>query len=147
MTILHNQSVRAQDLSFADKAIAAWVLVPDWVEELAKAADEKGLKGAAKLIGYTAGLVSAVVHNKYAGDLIRVEGKVRGALMGSVVWCHGVGGEMARDVCLDWQRKPRASTSGHRMRMYRACRDNCPHFRAQNVKATPADEGGADERQ
>lgn len=138
--------------TFVEKAAAAWTMefpeVPDWVNALAERADESSLNAVGEAIGYSGSLVSQVLHNKYKkGDLGRVEEKVRGALLGKVVWCHGVGDNIARHTCLDWQKKPFAATSPDRTRMYRACRNNCPHFRAQNGKATPADEGGADERQ
>ncbi|MEX2481203.1 MAG: transcriptional regulator [Gammaproteobacteria bacterium] len=130
--------------SFLEKAAAAWGPAPDWVVEFAKEADAHGLKGAAATIGCSASLVSNVVNNKYPGDLGRIEEAVRGALMGKTVWCQGVGDDIARHTCLDWQKKPFVPTSPDRARMYRACRDNCPHFRAHTPK--PSD-GGSDERQ
>ncbi|MAA97797.1 MAG: transcriptional regulator [Stappia sp.] len=116
-------------LSMVDKARVAWGgSAPDWVRELAGLADREGLSGAAVRIGYSPATTSQVINGKYRGDLCKVEERVRGALMGLSVDCP-VLGDLSRDQCLNWQKKPYAPTSAHRVRMHRACRANCPHSR------------------
>jgi hypothetical protein len=118
---------------------------PEWIIALATAAETTGLAGAAQSIGYSIGLVSAVLRNTYRGDVARVAEKVAGALMGATVGCPVIG-EMSRNTCLDWQRKPKAATSAYRMRMYHACRNNCPNFRPNAASVPPIKaEGGSDE--
>lgn len=112
--------------TMAQKAAAAWSPVPDWVAALADLADREGLRGAERRIGYSASALSTVVNGRYAGDVARVEEAVRGALMGHVVACP-VLGEIGREVCLSWQRKPWAPTSSVRAAVHRACRAGCPH--------------------
>ena len=125
---------KPQKADFVVKAREAWgEKLPDWVLVLAEDATLNGLAGAAKTIGYSAGLVSYVLANKYAAGIDRIEAKVRGALMGAVVGCP-VLGEIGRDHCLDEQAKPRLATSSVRSRLYRACRSGCPHSR---LKETP----------
>jgi hypothetical protein len=117
--------------SMAEKALAGWAGgVPDWVAELAALADREGLRGAEKRIGYSASAISTVINGRYAGDVARVEEKVRGALMGVVVTCP-VLGEIGRDQCLDWQKKPFAATSSVRVAVWQACRGGCPHARRE----------------
>lgn len=118
-------SIRA-DRTAAQKAEAAWGDVPDWVRELAALADREGLRGAEKRVGYSASAISTVINNRYRGDMVRVEESVRGALMGQTVACP-VLGEIGRDQCLAWQKKPFAATSSVRVAVYRACRSGCPH--------------------
>lgn len=118
-----------RDKDFAAKAQLSWSPAPDWVTVLAELADAKGLKAAGEAIGYSDSLVSNVIAKKYPGDIGRVEEKVRGALLGLTVDCPGTGESMSRDICLDWQKKPFEPTSQQRCRMYRACRNGCPHFR------------------
>ena len=119
----------ANDRSYIDKATEAFQgQPPDWIVALAGRADLSGLNGAAEAIGYSGALVSTVLRNVYTGDVGRVEQKVRGALLGLTVTCP-VLGEMSRDNCLDWQVKPKAATSAVRMRLFHACRNNCPNFR------------------
>ncbi|WDR00721.1 transcriptional regulator [Devosia sp. J2-20] len=119
----------ANDRSYMDKATEAFDgNPPEWIVALAARADLTGLDGAAEAIGYSGSLVSTVLRNIYKGDVGRVEEKVRGALLGLTVDCPVIG-EMSRHTCLDWQGKPKAATSALRMRMYHACRNNCPHFR------------------
>lgn len=120
------------DRSFEQKAVDAWGVVPEWVIALAARADRSGLKGAAAAVGYSTSAVSQVIANKYAqkgGDIARFEAKTSGALLGAMVDCPPLG-EIDRKACIDWQEKPRAQTSAHRVRMYRACR-SCPNFRGK----------------
>jgi hypothetical protein len=118
-------SVRA-DKTMREKAVEAWGTVPDWVAELAALADREGLRGAEKRVGYSASAISTVINARYRGDMARVEETVRGALMGQVVACP-ILGEIGRDQCLAWQKKPFAATSSMRAAVYRACRTGCPH--------------------
>lgn len=116
------------DISMAEKARAAWGEVPDWIEELAALVDRDGLNRAGERIGYSASAISTTIRNRYQGDLARVEAKVRGALMGETVVCP-VLGEIGRDRCLDWQKKPFAPTSAVRVQVFHACRSKCRHSR------------------
>lgn len=122
------------DRTFAQKAADAHQGAPaDWIVALAALADRGGLKAAGEAIGYSGGLVSQVIANKYPGDIAKVEAKTRGALLGASVDCPGAGDAMDRKTCLDWQDKPLARTSAYRVRMYHACRA-CPiskHFQAK----------------
>lgn len=124
------------DRTFAQKAVDAHAgAPPDWIAALAALADRGGLKAAGEAIGYSGGLVSQVIANKYPGDIGKVEQKTRGALLGATVDCPGAGDVMDRKTCLDWQDKPRAATSSLRTRMYHACRA-CPiskHFQPKEV--------------
>lgn len=123
----------ATDLTFVEKADEAFGgAAPDWIVALAQLADSSGLDAAGAAIGYSGSAVSTVLRNRYAGDVERVAEKARGALLGAVVICPVIG-EMTRDTCLDWQQKPKAATSAYRMRMYHACRNNCPHFRTKGA--------------
>jgi len=112
--------------TFADKARVAFGTAPDWIEELARLADAAGLKGAARRVGYSPSTLSSVLSATYRGDMGRVEEQVRGALMRVTVECP-VLGEIGRDQCLDWQKRPFAATNAVRTRVYRACRAGCPH--------------------
>jgi len=95
------------------------------VLELARLADRLGLNEAGKRIGYSGPTVSQVINNRYQkGDVARVEGMVRGALMASIVICP-IYGEMARNVCLEWQARPFSCASSNCVRMYQACRAGC----------------------
>ena len=117
------------DATFQQKAIAAWGDdLPDWVAELARLADQHGLKSAGARISYSFGAVSSVIGNKYKGDLGAVEGAVRGALMGLTVNCPAQG-EIGRHQCLNWQSLPYGTSDSTRVRVYRACRSGCPHSR------------------
>lgn len=119
--------------SFVEKAADCWSSVPDWVSELAAIADRDGLKAAGKVIGYTSGVVSGVINNKYGGDLQNVEERVRGALMGLKVECP-ILGEIGRDRCLQEQQEPFRATSAYRAQIYHACRNNCPNARLKGGK-------------
>lgn len=101
--------------------------VPDWIMVLAESCDASSRAKVAARLGYSAGVVSQVLNNTYKGDLGRVEGVVRGALLAEKVMCPVVD-EISRDVCLENQKRNPPFTSAMRARLYRACRDGCPHF-------------------
>ena len=116
--------------SFAEKAVAAWGAVPEWVGELATMADAEGLAGAGKRIAYAGSAVSAVLNNKYGGNLDAVEERVRWALMSATVDCP-ILGEIDRNRCLEEQQEPFRATSAFRAQLFHACRNGCPNARPQ----------------
>lgn len=120
---------RRAAVDFVAKAEAAWGgALPDWVRELATLANASSQRAAAEKIGYSQAVLSHVFNAAYTGDLKRVEEKVRGALMGLSVQCP-ILGEIGRDRCLDEQKMTRSATSSIRSKLYRACRNGCPHSR------------------
>lgn len=116
-------------VDFLAKSKEAWgEELPDWVAELAREAGRTTSALAAKRIGYSGAVLSHVFANNYAGDIKRVEAKVRGALMGENVVCPIVG-EIGRDRCLDEQKMGNTGASSIRTRLFHACRGGCPHSR------------------
>jgi hypothetical protein len=108
---------------------AAWGdPVPDWIAVLAERCTTQPQRLVAQRLGYSAGLVSQLLRNRYKGNLAAIESAVRGAWMGSTVTCP-VMGTIASDVCNSWQRKARTfvASSNNRVRMYRAC-NKCPRM-------------------
>ena len=117
--------------SFKVKSEASWSPRPDWVGELARVADQGGLKAAAGRVGYSASAVSQVIGNTYRGNLTRFEARVRGSLMGATVMCP-VDGEIGRDECLDNQAAPFAAAGSRAVALWRACRSGeCPYSNRQ----------------
>jgi hypothetical protein len=111
------------------KAQTAWRdALPDWVRVLAEEAARASMGAVAKRIGYSTGVVSAVIANKYRGDLGAVEARVRGALLSEEVECP-VLGPLLKNRCLDEQKKAFTGTSALRTRIYNACRNGCVHSR------------------
>lgn len=111
------------------KAHTAWgENVPAWIVILAEACNRSSQSAVAKDLGYSGSAISLVIGNNYNGDLVRIEQMVRGALMAETVRCP-ILGELERNVCEAWQRKPFATTSSHRIRMHQACRSGCPNSR------------------
>lgn len=109
-------------VDFRGKALAAWGdPLPDWLGELVALAEAEGLRTAGERIGYSASAVSTIISGKYQGDVGRVEQMARGALMAETVECP-VLGSMARNVCLEWQKRPYTDVSALHIRMHRACR-------------------------
>jgi len=117
------------NVTASQKAHAAWDSAPpDWVRVLAEEAARSSMGAVAKRIGYSTGVVSAVIANKYKGDLGAVEARVRGALLSEEVECP-VLGAVRKDRCADEQKKNFAGTSAIRTRVYNACRSGCVHSR------------------
>ena len=119
------------------KAINAWHgAAPDWVIALAEEASRTSMAYAARRIGYSTSVVSAVIANKYKGDLGAVEGHIRGALLGDEVDCP-VLGDIRKDKCMEEQAKPHFGTSAIRTRLYHACRNGCVHSRIKGPDHAP----------
>lgn len=119
--------------TFVSKAKTAWGdPLPDWVQALAEEADRIKLKGIAGRLAYSQAALSSVLSKKYGGDVARIEGKVRGLLLGATVMCP-VYGEMGRDQCLDFQKVVPPFSSGASASCYRNCRGmgvpKCPNSR------------------
>nr|WP_298099696.1 transcriptional regulator [uncultured Shinella sp.] len=114
---------------YVEKAATAWNdAAPDWIVALAEACSKSSQSAVAKKVGYSAPTLSAVLGNAYKGNMAKVEEAVRWQLIGETVPCP-VLGTLRKTECLEWQAKPYAATSSHRVAMYRACRDRCPHSR------------------
>ncbi|WP_411037054.1 transcriptional regulator [Shinella sp. BYT-45] len=116
-------------IDYVAKVRAAWGdSAPDWVLVLAEACAKSSQSAVARKVDYSAPTISAVLGNTYLGNLQRVEAAVRWALIGETVSCPMLG-PLSKKECLEWQAKPYAATSSHRVAMFRACRDGCPHSR------------------
>lgn len=118
------------NVTASEKAAAAWAgaAMPDWVRVLAEEAGRSSMGAVARRIGYSTGVVSAVIANKYKGDLGSVEARVRGALLSEEVECP-VLGAVRKDRCVDEQKKNFTGTSALRTRLFNACRGGCVHSR------------------
>lgn len=100
----------------------------DWTKVLAQECERTSQAQAAELIGYSPGVVSAVLKGKYKGDLNAVEKAVKGALMQAAVNCP-VLGSLPTHQCLIYQRRGYANTNPIRVQLYRACRGGCEYSR------------------
>lgn len=101
---------------------------PDWVHVLAEQRAASTQRAVAEQIGYSPAVVSCVLKGTYRGDLRAVEQAVRGAFLHATVDCPVIG-ELRAHRCLEIQRQPFAATNPQRVRLYRACRNGCPHSR------------------
>lgn len=97
---------------------------PDWIITLAEQCNKSSQSAVAKELAYSAATISQILSNNYRGDVGRVKEMVSGRYMAATVDCPMLG-ELGRNTCLDWQKKPYAPTSSHRVQMYRACRAGC----------------------
>jgi DNA-binding transcriptional regulator YdaS (Cro superfamily) len=98
----------------------------DWISELRAACDGSTQKAIAARIGYSATVVNQVLLGKYKGDLLRIKSAVEGALMQHEVECP-VCGLIPRERCIAHQRRPFTATNPASVRLFRACRGDCPH--------------------
>lgn len=99
----------------------------DWITVLREHRDTYGNGPTAGKIGYSPTVVSQVLNDKYPGDLTAIKKAVEGGLMGMTVVCPVIG-DLARNVCLEYQRRPFAATNHLRVQLSRAC-PTCPHRR------------------
>ncbi|MEQ8747324.1 transcriptional regulator [Pyruvatibacter sp.] len=115
--------------SAIERARVAWGAgMPEWVRVLAEQADATSQNRVAQALGFSAGIVSQVLSNKYPGRLDRIEQSVSGLYLGATVECP-VLGEIRRDHCAREQKRGLTFENPIRPKVYRACRDGCPHSR------------------
>ena len=105
--------------------------VPDWIAALVAACDAPGSSQnkIAKLLGVSSAVVSQTLRNRYAGDVERIEDRVRSICLGGEAVCPALGA-IGSASCLYWRDRARELTSASPMavRMFRACAD-CPRNR------------------
>lgn len=112
-----------------ETARAAWGDdAPEWVLILARECAETSQNQVAKEMQRSASLISAVLRNKYPGDLTAVEQLVKGRFMNAAVGCPALGSIPTHE-CLDWRGKARTfvNVNAMRVKMFRACRA-CPRY-------------------
>lgn len=101
----------------------------NWVDVLRAACAGGQMKSVAKRIGYSTGVLSAVINGKYNGNLESVQRAVEGALMQSEVDCPIVG-LIPQQRCVEHQRRPQreALINPAFVQLYQHCRSGqCPH--------------------
>lgn len=100
--------------------------IPDWVVCLAKECADSSQRKAATRLERSGALVNQVLHNRYRGDMVAVEARVRGVFMNGTVTCPALGDIPAND-CQDWREKSRKFGNANmlRIRMFKAC-NHCP---------------------
>jgi transcriptional regulator with XRE-family HTH domain len=99
----------------------------DWITVLREQCKRTSQAEVAKRLGYSAAVVNQVLKGTYKGDVNRVQQAVEGALMGMTVDCPVIG-ELARNRCLEYQRREFASTNPTRVTLSRTC-PTCPNRR------------------
>jgi hypothetical protein len=73
------------------------------------------------------GVVNALLHDKYLGDVDTFADRIRGKYMAQTVQCP-VMGTLGRDHCLDNQKRPLVFTNPLRAALATACK-TCPNRR------------------
>lgn len=112
-------------------AVEAWGEVPDWVMILIDACDQPGSSQnqVAKLLGFSAPVVSQVLRKDYRGNMANFEYRVRAVFMPDMVQCPAIGPIGTPD-CLRWQDEAKAglrSATPHMVRMHNQC-TRCPRY-------------------
>ncbi|MEW6124152.1 MAG: transcriptional regulator [Pseudomonadota bacterium] len=110
---------------FVARAHAGWGEPPDWILALARACQADSQTAVGKRLGVSGSMISGALARRYPGDMDRLEGRVRGALMGATVACPVVG-VIGRDQCIAHQAKPFSTASSVAVRLHNACK-SCSH--------------------
>ncbi|WP_111747644.1 XRE family transcriptional regulator [Salinisphaera orenii] len=105
---------------------------PDWLAALRAEANRTSQARSGQRLGLSGSTVNQVLKGTYNGDLSRVQGLVEGELMAATVDCP-VLGELARNRCLEYQRRPLAATNPTRVALYHACQ-TCPNNQNRSPK-------------
>lgn len=109
-------------------------LSPDALAALERACDTAtggSQVRAAKALGVSSAVINHLLKHKYAGDVGRMETKIRGEFLRETVRCP-VLGDLSKRSCLDYQRQPYAPTNPTRSRLHKACK-TCVHRESKDI--------------
>lgn len=100
--------------------------LPDWIEALVAACDESSQNKVAARLGLSGPTVSQVIRNTYAGDVPRIEARVRDVFLADTVNCPALG-VIGSEGCLKWRDRSIQLSSAAPLivRMFNACK-RCP---------------------
>ncbi len=105
----------------------------DWLEALKRECLRTSQNKTAKRLGVSSAMVSQVLNGVYKGNIDTLKGRVKGELMGQKVDCP-VLGNISCMKCLKNRELPFAATNPQRVRLYKACRDNCQHSKHRGIE-------------
>jgi hypothetical protein len=100
------------------------ISLPKWLVVLQEKCDLASQRQVADHLGVSNAVISQALKQKYPGDIISLEKKVRGAFMGETVNCP-VLGELGLNKCLQNQGEKMSSVNPLRVQLYRACNGPC----------------------
>jgi hypothetical protein len=106
--------------------------VKDWVEVLRAQCEKTSQSAVSRELNYSPAVINQVLKGTYKGNLSTVELAVKGLFMDGIVDCPVVG-EVASNICLNYQKLPFAAINPLRVQLYKACRSGCPHSRLGGV--------------
>lgn len=98
----------------------------DWLEALKNECLRTSQNKTAKRLRVSSAMVSQVLNGVYKGNIDTLKGRVMGELMGQKVDCP-VLGNVPSIKCLENQKLSFPFSNPHRVKVYKACRDNCQH--------------------
>lgn len=122
--------------SYIARARAAWNGdLPDWVEALANACDRAPSQNKLneRLKFKSASVISGIIGRTYPGKMDKLEQTVRGALMNETVRCP-VLGSIAKDVCVQNQKRKFTTANPRAAQLWQACRAKCPNAIPEALK-------------
>ncbi|MBL4799808.1 MAG: hypothetical protein JKY50_20610 [Oleispira sp.] len=97
---------------------------PKWLSVLQEKCDLTSQRQVGDHLGVSNAVISQALKQKYPGDIISLEKKVRGAFMGETVNCP-VLGELDLNKCLKNQGEKMSAVNPLRVQLYRACNGRC----------------------
>jgi len=102
-----------------------------WQTVLRKACLTNSQAEVATMIGMSPAVVNQVLKHTYQGNLINVQRRVEGALMGITIDCPVIG-DIPLNRCIENQSRPFAATNPMRVMLHRACK-TCRNNRNSGV--------------
>lgn len=96
----------------------------DWLDALRKECLRTSQNKTAARLGVSSAMVSQALKGVYKGNIDTLKGRVMGELLGQTVDCP-VLGKISRMKCLKSRELPFAATNPQRVRLFKACRDDC----------------------
>jgi len=110
----------------------------NWVIVLAEACIKTSQSRVSARLKQTDGfpsptVINQVLKDKYPGRKDRLKALVEGVYMNRTVTCP-VSDEISSDTCEENQSRPFINTNPIRVRLFKACRNGCPHSRLETTE-------------
>lgn len=101
--------------------------MPDWIRMLAEECDTATLRGIAEKLGVSPASVSLAI-NRQRSSLEFIRLRVEINFMAATVACP-ILGDIETTECLREQQAPYSAANPLCIKLFRACRSGCPHYK------------------
>jgi transcriptional regulator with XRE-family HTH domain len=107
-----------------------------WLDELRRQINATSLTAVSKAMGVSKTTISQLANGKYGADTAKMQVLVESVYMGHTVTCP-VLGEIPKHKCMAHQNTKHVGSQPNAIRLWKACRSDCPNSELEERLNTP----------